>query len=258
MISLYTTIFNLHNFNLCLQEVFNNWFYYVDEVVVSTLQNQTEEVKAEINKTTFSDRVKVTSTDIDPDKDLYWDGKLKDAGLKSCSHNCVIQVDLDERISGSKHTFKELFAEINRHDFPCSIMLPTIDLYEDVHSFVNIGYKWYIHTRDGTNRGAINFSLKKDGTFDPEKSDTCELIDDKGQLIPCIGRVPFADHDPKIIHLGYLNLEDKNNINKNFWGKIWHKRKTGTDSVDFEAEEIKSGDSRKQPHNLPIPLWPTL
>jgi len=42
MISLYTTIFNLHNFNLCLQEVFNNWFYYVDEVVVSTLQNQTE------------------------------------------------------------------------------------------------------------------------------------------------------------------------------------------------------------------------
>tara|TARA_R100000995_G_C3468678_1_gene117112 strand:- start:901 stop:1314 length:414 start_codon:yes stop_codon:yes gene_type:complete len=137
-------------------------------------------------------------------------------------------------------------------------MLPTIDLYEDVHSFVNIGYKWYIHTRDGTNRGSVNFSLKNDGTFDPEKSDTCELIDDQGQLIPCIGRVSFAEHDPKIIHLGYLNLEDKNNINKNFWGKIWHKRKTGIDSPDFEPEEVKSGDPRKQPHNLPIPLWPSL
>ena len=258
MISLYTTAFNLNNFDFCFKEVFENWFYYVDEVVVSTLEDQVQEIKAEINKTTFSDRIKIVSTDLDPNKDLYWDGKLKDAGLKACSHNSVIQLDLDERISGSKYTFKDLFLEINKHDFPCSIMLPTIDLYEDVHSFVNIGYKWYIHTRDGTNRGAVNFSLKKDGTFDPEKSDTCELIDDNGHLIPCIGRVSFAEHDPKIIHLGYLNLEDKNNINKNFWGKIWHKRKTGIDSPDFEPEEVKSGDPRKQPHNLPIPLWPSL
>tara|TARA_R100001443_G_scaffold44946_1_gene57856 strand:- start:4108 stop:4884 length:777 start_codon:yes stop_codon:yes gene_type:complete len=258
MISLYTTAFNLNNFDFCFKQVFENWFYYVDEVVVSTLENQVEEIKTEINKTTFSDRIKIVSTDLDPNKDLYWDGRLKDAGLKACSHNFVIQLDLDERISGSKYTLKELFTEINRHDFPCSIMLPTIDLYEDVHSFVNIGYKWYIHTRDGTNRGSVNFSLKNDGTFDPEKSDTCELIDDQGQLIPCIGRVSFAEHDPKIIHLGYLNLEDKNNINKNFWGKIWHKRKTGIDSPDFEPEEVKSGDPRKQPHNLPMPLWPSL
>ena len=258
MISLYTTIFNIQNFDFNLKEVFSNWFYYVDEVVISTLESQVKEINKEVNKTAFSDSVKIVSTALNPDKDLYWDGKLKNAGLKACSYNSVIQVDLDERISGSKYTLKELIEEINKHDFPCSIMLPTIDLYEDVHSFVNIGYKWYIHTRDGANRGAVNFSLNKDGTFDPEKSDTCELIDDKGQLIPCIGRVSFAEHDPKIIHLGYLNLEDKNNINKNFWGKIWHKRKTGIDSPDFEPEEVKSGDPRKQPHNLPIPLWPTL
>ena len=49
MISLYTTAFNLQNFNFCLQEVFNNWFYYVDEVVVSTFKNQTEEVQAVVD-----------------------------------------------------------------------------------------------------------------------------------------------------------------------------------------------------------------
>ena len=72
MISLYTTAFNLNNFDFCFKQVFENWFYYVDEVVISTLEDQVEEIKTEINKTTFSDRIKIVSTDLDPNKDLYW------------------------------------------------------------------------------------------------------------------------------------------------------------------------------------------
>mgnify|MGYP003643697619 CR=1 FL=1 len=258
MISLYTTIFNLSNFNFDIEEAFSNWFYYVDEVVVTTLKDQLEEVTRAIKSTKFKDSVKIISMDIDINEELYWDGKLKNAALERCNSDVVIQVDFDERISGEKETFRELATEINRHDFPCSIMLPTIDLYEDLNHFVNIGYKWYLHTRKGTQRGAVNFAIKEDGSFDPEKSDTCELIDAEGRLIPCIGKLNLTENDPKIIHLGYLSLESKNKINENFWGKIWNHRKTGIKLKDFIPEKIESGDPRKKPHNIPLPLWKTL
>ena len=258
MISLYATAFNLGNFEFSLEDALSNWLYYVDEVVISTLASQVEETKNQVTYTVFADSVKVVSTDLNTEEDLYWDGKLKNAALERCNHDVVIQVDLDERISGEREAFSALATEINRHDFPCSIMLPTIDLYEDLDHFVNIGYKWYLHTRKGTHRGAVDFAIKEDGSFDPEKSDTCELIDAAGKLIPCIGRLDITEKGPKIIHLGYLSLESKNKINENFWGKIWNHRKTGIKSKDFIPEKIKSGDPRKKSHNLPQPLWPTL
>ena len=258
MISLYTTAFNLGNFEFSIEDALSNWFYYVDEVVISTLASQVEEIKNRVTHTVFADSVKVVSTDLNTEEDLYWDGKLKNAALERCNHDVVIQVDLDERISGEKAAFNKLVTEINCHDFPCSIMLPTIDLYEDLDHCVNIGHKWYLHRKDGTYRGAVNFAKRGDGTFDPEKSDTCELIDEKGNLIPCIGRVPLAQEGAKIIHLGYLSLEHKNNINKNFWGAIWNYRKTGENKKDFKPKKITRGDLRKKPHNLPMPLWPTL
>ena len=107
----------------------------------------------------FYDSVKIISTDLNTEEDLYWDGKLKNAALERCNNDIVIQVDLDERISGGKETFSKLVTEINSHDFPCSIMLPTIDLYEDLNHFINIGYKWYLHTRKGTRRGAPQLIL---------------------------------------------------------------------------------------------------
>ena len=258
MLSLYTTLFNLSNFNFDIEETFSNWLYYVDEIVVNTLESQFKEVSEEISKTKFADSIKTISTDLNIEEDLYWDGKLKNAALEKCNNDVVIQVDFDERISGGREAFTNLVTEINRHDSPCSIMLPTIDLYEDLYHFVNLGYKWYLHTRKGTYRGPVNFAIKEDGSFDSEKSDTCELIDAEGGLIPCIGKLNLTENGPKIIHLGYLSLESKNKINESFWGKIWHHRKTGIKSKGFIPEKIKSGDPRKKPHNLPTPLWPTL
>ena len=137
-------------------------------------------------------------------------------------------------------------------------MLPTLDLYEDLDHMVNVGYKWYLHTRKDTERGTVHWAKREDGSFDPEKSDTCELINKKGELIPCIGRVPFSKKDSKIIHLGYLDLEIRNKLNEDFWGKIWNKRHNGRVDPNYKEEKLKGGDPRKQPHNLKRPLWPTI
>ena len=136
-------------------------------------------------------------------------------------------------------------------------MMPTIDLYEDLNHYTAIGHKWYLHKRKGTFRGSVNWARKEDGNLDPEKSDTCELIDHEGDLIPCIGRIEFSPHDPKIIHLGYLDLDERNKVNK-FWGRIWNHRHKGKFDKDYKMDQIKTGDPRKKPHNLSHPLWPTL
>ena len=261
MISLYTTAFNIDKLDVDFDEVFSNWLYYADEIVIATLRCQHEEVRDKVIKSKFYNpkKIGVVSRHLEIQTDLYWDGKLKDAALKNCRHDIALQIDLDERISGNKNTLTGLAQEILKQQFSCSVMIPTIDLYEDLDHMINIGYKWYLHTRQGTSRGSVHWAKKEDGSFDPEKSDTCELIDENGNLIPCIGKVPLGDEDdPKIIHLGYLNLEKRNKLNKEFWAEIWDFRKTGIRKNDFQATDIKSGDPRKQLHNLPQPLWPKL
>ena len=256
MISLYTTGFNLNKINIDFDEVFSNWLYYVDEIVIATFRWQHEEVRNAIIKSKFYDpkKIGVVSRHVEIETDVYWEGKLKNAALENCKHKIAIQCDLDERISGDFNLFKHLCRTISANDFPCSIMLPTIDLYEDLDHYINIGHKWYIHTREGTHRGSVNWARKEDGSLDPEKSDTCELIDGKGNLIPCIGKVDFYNNNPRIIHLGFLDLKERNKVNE-FWGKIWNHRHSGKFDSSYEADKVKTGDPRKKKHNIEPPLW---
>ena len=259
MISLYTTLFNIDKLDVDLDEVFSNWLYYVDEIVIATFRWEHEKVTDKIIKSKFYDskKIGVVSRHVEIETDVYWEGRLKNAALTNCKHKIAIQCDLDERISGDFNLFKHLCHTISANDFPCSIMLPTIDLYEDLDHYINIGHKWYIHTKEGAYRGSVNWARKEDGNLDSEKSDTCELIDKNQNLITCIGKVDFYNNNPKIIHLGYLDLNKRNKVNE-FWGKIWNHRKSGKFDSSYKIDEVKTGDSRKKKHNLPKPLWPQL
>jgi hypothetical protein len=259
MISLYTTIFNIDKIEEDLDEVFSNWLYYVDEIVIATFRWEHEKVRDKVVKSKFyrSKKIGVISRHLEIQTDVYWEGKLKNAALQNCRNDIALQCDLDERISGSKEHLETCCKAILDNNFPCSIMLPTIDLYEDLDHYTNIGHKWYLHRRQGTYRGSVNWARKDNGDLDAEKSDTCELINEQGELIPCVGKVDFYKQNPKIIHLGYLDLEKRNKVNE-FWGKIWNHRHSGEYDASYKMPEIKTGDSRKKRHNIPQPIWPTL
>jgi hypothetical protein len=49
----------------------------------------------------FFDKIKIVDIDIDFNN-LFWDGILKNNGLQNCSNEIVFQIDLDERVSGTK------------------------------------------------------------------------------------------------------------------------------------------------------------
>ena len=269
MISAYTTAFNFKNMKFSLEEALSNWFVYFDEVVISTTSEDLQEAKDCVKDFPLVDKIKIVSLEINT-KDLHWDGKLKNNGLQNCSNDVVFQIDLDERIGGSKTILTELADTILRQESPCSIFIQNIDLFGDLNHYKSMGRKWYIHTRDGCCRGAINLAMVDGKIFDPEKSDTCELIDEDGDLIPCIGITPLTNPQgnlhidiPKIFHLGFLDLERRAHLNKTFWKDIWSERKSLSQQKEVEATDVfidaeEFNTIPKYKHNIPLPLWPTI
>ena len=147
MISAYTTAFNFENMKMSVKEALCNWFVYCDEVVISTTDEDRERLEKEIVDFP-SYNIKVVSLDIDT-KDLFWDGKLKNNGLKNCSNDVVFQIDLDERISGDKGHLNNLAEAFHQNTEPCCISIQSIDLFGDLNHYKSIGQKWYLHTRNG-------------------------------------------------------------------------------------------------------------
>ena len=58
MISLYTTVFNLDKLDVDFDEVFSNWLYYADEIVIATFRWEHEQVRNKIIKSKFFDSKK--------------------------------------------------------------------------------------------------------------------------------------------------------------------------------------------------------
>tara|TARA_B100000945_G_scaffold117576_1_gene93432 strand:- start:2789 stop:3577 length:789 start_codon:yes stop_codon:yes gene_type:complete len=262
MISAYTTAFNLTNFPVSFGEVFSNWFCYFDEVVVSTTKEHLAEVELALSDSPFLNKIKIVSLDITTD-DLYWDGKLKNNGLQNCSNDIVFQIDLDERISGDKKNLDSIAEYLREKDSAGSVMINVVNLFGDEDHYSDIGRKWYVHTKKGCYRGAVNFSKNSENIFNPKKSDTCELIDRNGDIVKCWGIVDLSIDSLKIFHLGYIDISKKIDLTEKFWGEIWQKRfilfeKGEIDEENLTVEREDYSKTKPIKHNFRKPLWPTL
>ena len=144
MISIYTTGFNLEKININFDEVFSNWLVYANEIVLSTFQDEIKTTVDIISESKFYDpeKIKVVGFTVDIENDVYWEGKLKNLALENCTNSVVLQCDLDERGAGDPKHFEVCRRSILDHDFSCSVMLPTMDLYEDLDHYINLGKKW--------------------------------------------------------------------------------------------------------------------
>ena len=144
-------------------------------------------------------------------------------------------------------------------------MVPVIDLYKDYNHYKSVGGKWYLHHKEGTNRGPVNFAKREDGSLDINKSDSCELIDEIGNLIPYFVdprfSQPFTNKEaesfdismPHIIHLGYLDLNNRIENNK-FWQPIWSNRDGKEVSTAITLEQLEK-ENIYFAHKLKSPWW---
>lgn len=232
MISIYTSAFNVIKGNFSYAETLVNFCSFADEVVVAINTSEDETLQAITSLTAEYNNLHIIETDFSY-TDPGLDGKIKNAALQACTSDICIQLDLDERIPLSqKHLWYNLAGDLLNAQSH-AIMIPVIDLFKDSKNIKSIGSKWYLHKRAGAYRGVVNFARLANGHHDTTKSDSCELIDGWGNLLPSIYLLnPQSDlhtkllsikqyNLPYVVHYGYLNLDRRVQLNKDFWANHW-------------------------------------
>lgn len=266
MISVYTSLFNYSPDKFDLEGAISNWAKYANEIVIATFEDQKSKILEATKylgwlngrkKTTKHPKIKVVvekDTSLD---DPLFDGKLKNAALQACSNEVVIQQDMDERIGGDRIFWIDNAKRLLSVGFPISYYIPVIDLYKDLDHYKDINAKWYLHTKTGTKRGVVHFAKREDGSVDINKSDTCELINENGDLIAATPDYRFKEtlnpKFPHIVHLGYLDLNKRIENNK-FWQPVWSARDKSEVKVPTDLETLEK-ENQAKPHGLKKEWW---
>lgn len=224
MISIYTSAFNLLKNKFNYEFSIKQFCLFATEVVVSVNTSEDDTVSALLDLKSVFNNLIIVESDFDY-ADPLLDGKIKNNALQNTTMPIKLGLDMDEYVPvQQKELWKQLAQQLLKDD--CSAyMIPAINLYKDWDHYFSITPKWYLH-KSGLFRGAVNFARKENGTIDTSRSDSCELIDNNGNLVP--SKMSPADIDtlrslvfPYVIHTGYLSLEDRLLRNKNFWKKHW-------------------------------------
>lgn len=178
----------------------------------------------------------------DPD----FDGKLKNFALQECIGPLCIGIDLDERLCFWQRDRWIELGNFLLNSTKSSVLVPSIDLYQDYEHYKGINHKWYLHKRTGLFRGVVNFARLDDGHHDITKSDSCELIDINGDLassiLLCQDYTPeFLKREriPFVYHIGHVDLENRILRNKNFWKEHWSTEAGKDVFVPTSIEEIE-------------------
>lgn len=232
MFSIYTSAFNVLKNVFDYKEALDNFSAFADEVVVAVNTSDDGTLVA-IQKHAFgNDKIKVIQTDFSySDPDL--DGKVKNAALQETTEPFKIGLDLDERIPLSNRPSWVYAAELLEPvDNVFAAMVSSIDLYKENTLCKGVGAKWYLHKK-GLFRGVVNFAKNSDGTHDITKSDSCELLDSEGNLVPSASFAPIglpipealyilkSKGSPYVLHYGYVDLDRRAKINREFWKNHW-------------------------------------
>ncbi len=238
MFSIYTSLYNLNNGFIDWKAALDNFCAFAEQVVIATLPGEKNILLDYIGYPNFiyPENIKVIVADNLSLNDLDFDGKLKNIALKQCSQPFCILLDGDERINlKDRPKFEKIasYLEDNRID---ACFIPVIDLFNSEKEYKSVGQKWYLHRNKlDINRGVVNFAKKDDGKIDINRSDTCELIYNNGNLVnayylinPASSHDEKIDHikrfdDPVIYHLGWLDKEKRLKSNE-FWHPVWENR----------------------------------
>lgn len=256
-ISLATSAFNVTSNNFDLIGAITNWSNYVDEIVIATMPSNDDTYSIlEDVKNGFDMPIQIIYNDDDVSKP-GWDGRLKNSSHQASSHEVVAQIDLDERMGGDPKGWKHFASQLleNQDNFK-SIMIPSINLWGSYFTYADYGFKWYLAVKEGTKRGVVNFAKLDNGLFDRNKSDSCELTDLNGDLMPMANALESSGiknvleyckgGNPFVWHLGYVNLSRRADINRKFWKNAWdsycdEESNVKTDEEDLQREVFEHG-----------------
>lgn len=256
MFSIYTSAFNLIKNKFNYKFHIQNFSQFADEVVIAINTSEDDSVN-EIRDfvVTNCDNVYILETNFSY-KDPLLDGKIKNAALQATKQDIKIGLDMDEYIPlWQQHIWENIGNQL-MYSSAKAVMIPSLNLYKEKSHYFSITPKWYMHKKD-LYRGPVNWAKKENGTVDTSKSDTCELIDENGNLVYCI-QTPNdmeslrKDNCPFVVHTGYLSLDNRILRNQNFWEKHWKIESGGEKPSHKVHMNIEEFNENYQEHKLKI------
>jgi glycosyltransferase involved in cell wall biosynthesis len=258
--SIYTSCFNIEKNNFFYwQKTIPKWVNFLNngldgEIIIAINNSEDNTLNILNNFIKNFNCIKIIESNFAYD-DYAFDGKIKNEALKNCKNDICIGIDLDEYLSPNKKDWDIVADQLLNSDVE-AVFIPVIDLCKSVNEYKSIGVKWYMH-KQGLHRGVWKLAELSNGKIDIKKSDTCELLNNDGDLCKCANLLPQLTPEmisrtscPFIIHLGWLNWKDRKNQNKT-WQPVWSNR-AGFEVNDIIHEEKNFEQIIVFKHNLNI------
>lgn len=229
MFEIYTCLYNSSKFPHDWRDSLENFCEFASRVTIAVNQSEDDTLQQVKDwKDKYQRNLNIVETNFSY-SDLAFDGKIKNAALQACEANWLIGLDIDERIPvWQLGAWENLSHILNKNEFDAAL-IPSVNLCKNLMQYKDIGPKWYLHKR-GFHRGIVEFAKKQDGKIDIKKSDTTELIDDKGNLVKTMV-LPFDIETlrerqlecPLVFHLGWVSKTHRLAANE-FWKPHWENR----------------------------------
>ena len=208
--------------------------------------------------------LKVIVSDINPLKDNRFDGNLKTLAMKACSKdNLLVIADCDERFLLSQRPLWDSWGERLMAVQGCDgLMIPVLDLYgsrDTIRADQAVGLKFRYHKHTVDRRGVPSYAERANGFLATSQSDTTEPLTRTGQLAsfgsvvqnPVVLRpqmVQGLKDVPFVVHEGWLDLERRAKIGREWWKPRWEERSGKTEDVPLDKAPLLSYPVIK--HNL--------
>lgn len=261
--SIYFYLFNTELREFDAESTVQNFCQFADEVICATVKSEdnTRSILSELEKK-YSN-FKVIDSDITIGGNNRFDGQLKTLAMKNCKNDIRIIADADERFLLSQKELWESYADqLSKIDYLDGFFIPVIDLYgskDKIRSNVQIGQKFRMHKNTVAERGVPKIA-DYGKTFDTSRSDSTDPIDRSGNLSkfgnivnPMYLNPIFSSYlksTPYVIHEGFLQLDRRAKIGKEFWKSAWEARSGHEENVVTDVKNLISEPTIF--HNLPL------
>lgn len=265
-LSVYGYAFNCTVRDFDLDGAIANFTSFADETVIATLSTQEDDTLARLmaHEMVLGGRLKVVVSDINPLKDNRFDGNLKTLAMHACSKdNLLVIADCDERFLLSQRPLWDSWGERLLAVSGCDgLMIPVLDLYgsrDTIRADQAIGQKFRLHKHTVVKRGVPSYAERANGLIATNASDTTEPLLANGQLAsfgsvvhnPVNLRPQMAQGlkgTPFVTHLGWLDLDRRAKIGREWWAPRWKERSGRDEDVPVDRRALEGYPLIK--HNL--------
>lgn len=256
--SIYTTCYLVNKNKFSFLANIDNFFRFAGpegEVIIGTCEegitDGTLDILNRLIEYNNLNNVKiVVSKDIRFSQNTF-DGDLKNFALQNTKHPIKIQMDMDESfVLSQRNKWINYSVSLLNSDYQ-AIFVPSIDVYGDIAKIRanhQIGQKWRIH-KAGLKRGVWKAAKLENGLFQTNMSDSSELLDQNNELVKTANIVPQEALNPYnsrllndyiyTMHLGFLSLDYRQQINANWWKEKWEDRSKKTENVVIDKNILE-------------------